>query len=106
MCGIWGTLAVGIFSADHTVMTQLIGVMADGVFTFLGALAIFSGLKATMGVRVSKDEEVVGLDVGEYGMEAYGGFQMVSPGLGSRQIQSSAEAGPVVAAKTAVKLGH
>ena len=75
---IWGTLAVGIFSTnpDHSFMTQLIGVGAYGVFCFAAALLIFYGLKATFGLRVSPEEERIGLDVSEHGMEAYGGFQI------------------------------
>ena len=75
-CGIWGTLAVGIFSADHSFMTQVIGVGAYGAFAFVAALLIFLLLKASMGVRVSPEEERIGLDVSEHGMEAYGGFQI------------------------------
>ena len=75
-CGIWGTLAVGIFSADHSFMTQVIGVGAYGAFAFGAALLIFFLLKASMGLRVSPEEERMGLDVGEHGMEAYGGFQI------------------------------
>ena len=74
-CGIWGTLAVGIFSAGHSFLTQLIGVLAYGVFAFGAALAIFFALKFTIGLRVSAEEERMGLDIGEHGMEAYGGFQ-------------------------------
>ena len=76
VCGIWGTLAVGIFSADHSFVTQLIGVLAYGAFSFLAALVIFFALHKSMGLRVSQEEERMGLDVGEHGMEAYGGFQI------------------------------
>ncbi len=75
-CGIWGTLAVGIFSADHSFMTQVIGVGAYGAFSFAAALLIFFLLKASIGLRVSPEEERMGLDVSEHGMEAYGGFQI------------------------------
>ena len=78
VCGIWGTLAVGIFSADHSFGTQALGVLAYAVFSFPSALIIFFALKQTMGLRVSKEEERMGLDVGEHGMEAYGGFQIVN----------------------------
>ncbi len=77
VCGIWGTLAVGIFSADHSFVTQLIGVAAYGVVTFVSALVIFGVVKAVMGLRVSTDEELKGLDIGEHGMEAYSGFQIL-----------------------------
>ena len=78
VCGIWGTLAVGIFSADHSFATQAIGVLAYAAFSFPSALLIFFALKQVMGLRVSKEEERMGLDVGEHGMEAYGGFQIVN----------------------------
>ncbi len=77
VCGIWGTLAVGIFSAEHSFVTQLIGVAAYGVATFVSALVIFSVVKAVMGLRVTTDEELKGLDIGEHGMEAYSGFQIL-----------------------------
>ena len=105
VCGIWGTLAVGIFSADHSLMTQLIGVLAYGLFCFPAALAIFFALKAVMGIRVSRDEEALGLDVGEHGMEAYGGFQMAHGGFGGGPVQREAGGAPV-AAKAEVKLGY
>ena len=76
VCGIWGTLAVGIFSADFSFVTQLIGVLAYGVFSFISALAIFAAIKAAIGIRVSEEEERMGLDVAEHGMESYGGFQI------------------------------
>ena len=76
-CGIWGTLAVGIFSADHSFVTQLIGVVAYGVFSFAAAFIIFYGIKAAAGLRVGENEERSGLDVGEHGMEAYSGFRLV-----------------------------
>jgi Amt family ammonium transporter len=70
-CGIWGTLAVGIFSADHSFVTQLIGVLAYGAVSVPAALIIFFVLKATMGLRVSEEEERRGLDLSEHNMEAY-----------------------------------
>ena len=76
VCGIWGTLAVGIFSAEHSIVTQLIGIGAYGVVTFVAALLIFSVIKAAMGLRVTTEEELKGLDIGEHGMEAYSGFQI------------------------------
>ena len=78
VCGIWGTLAVGIFSTnpEHSFLTQLIGVLAYAVFCFISAFVIFFALKATLGLRVDAEEERLGLDVGEHGMEAYGGFQI------------------------------
>ena len=79
-CGIWGPLAVGIFSTnpDHSFVTQLIGVLAYGSFCLPAAFIIFFILKATTGIRVSEEEERVGLDVSEHGMEAYGGFSVTT----------------------------
>ena len=73
VCGIWGTLAVGIFSTnpDHTLWAQLVGVLAYGAFTVASAAAIFALVQATMGLRVSEGEELEGLDEGEHGMHAY-----------------------------------
>ena len=74
VCGIWGTLAVGVFGANAGVsqfLTQLIGVVAVGIFCFAASLLIFYVLKATIGLRVSLEEEVEGLDIGEHKMRAY-----------------------------------
>ena len=72
VCGIWGTLAVGIFGiGEFSFVTQLIGVLAIGAFSFLTSFAIFGALKAIMGIRVDEEEEIKGLDVGEHDMHAY-----------------------------------
>jgi len=78
VCGIWGTLAVGIFSADHSFVVQLIGVVAYGVFTVICSLILFFAIKAIMGLRVSEEEELIGLDLGEHGMSAYPDFQQIA----------------------------
>ena len=72
-CGIWGTLAVGIFSNnhEHTVLTQLIGILICGVVAFFSALAIFFVLKKTIGIRVSEEHEISGLDSHEHGIRGY-----------------------------------
>ncbi|MCB0276636.1 MAG: ammonium transporter [Calditrichaeota bacterium] len=77
VCGVWGTLAVGIFSTnpEHSFLIQLLGVFAYGVFSFALAMGILFVIKATIGLRVSEEEELQGLDIGEHGMEAYSGFQ-------------------------------
>jgi Amt family ammonium transporter len=78
VCGIWGTLAVGLFSSDHSFMTQVVGVVAYAVPCFISALAIFYILKMTLGIRVDEEEEMGGLDVGEHGMAAYADFEIKS----------------------------
>jgi len=76
VCGIWGTLAVGIFSPDFSVVTQLIGVAAYGAVCFVSAFVIFMVVKATIGLRVSEEEERRGLDLSEHNMEAYPDFSI------------------------------
>lgn len=80
VCGIWGTLAVGIFSTnpEHSLWVQFVGVVAYGVTSVIAAGLIFGVIKATLGIRVSEKEEYMGLDIGEHGMEAYDGFQIFS----------------------------
>lgn len=76
VCGIWGTLAVGIFGAKagiSQIVTQLIGIAAIGAFTFLFAFALMYILKVTIGIRVTEEEEMQGLDVTEHDMHAYEG---------------------------------
>lgn len=71
--GIWGTIAV-IFYGEASLMTQLTGIVAYGVFTFVASLILWFILKATVGIRVSEEEEINGLDMAELGMEAYPEF--------------------------------
>jgi ammonium transporter, Amt family len=71
ICGIWGTLAVGIFYSEVSFWIQLLGIGAYAVFTISGAIIIFSGIRRTMGLRVSAEEELEGLDHGEHEMHAY-----------------------------------
>ena len=76
VCGIWGTLAVGVFSAEHSLSVQALGVVAYGLFCLIGSALIFTVLKYSIGLRVSEDEEIIGLDIGEHDMESYAGFQI------------------------------
>ncbi|MCC5876151.1 MAG: ammonium transporter [Candidatus Sumerlaeia bacterium] len=69
--GIWGTLAVGIFSAAHSVLLQLIGTLSYAIFAFFSAYILFTIVKLTMGVRVSEEHEYEGLDIAEHAQEAY-----------------------------------
>ncbi len=78
VCGIWGTLAVGIFgnlAGGKQLMSQIIGIVAVGVFTFVVAFILFFVVKLVMGLRVSAEEETEGLDIGEHGNHAYPDFQ-------------------------------
>ena len=73
VCGIWGTLAVGLLSVnpEHTVVNQLLGVVAYATFTTISSFIIFSLIRATVGLRVDAEEELEGLDAGEHAMHAY-----------------------------------
>lgn len=78
VCGIWGTLAVGLFSfaPEHKLWIQLVGVACYGAFVLVVSTALWMGLKVSpMGLRVSEEEESDGLDVAEHGLEAYPEFQ-------------------------------
>ncbi|NRB49221.1 MAG: ammonium transporter [Saprospiraceae bacterium] len=70
VCGIWGTLAVGIFGGAN-FLTQLIGTLSVVAFTFVFSIAVGYAIKVTMGLRVSEEEEMKGLDIGEHDMMAY-----------------------------------
>ncbi len=77
ICGIWGTLAVGIFGAKAgggQFLTQLFGVLIIGIFCIACSFIILGTLKAIMGLRVSQEEEIDGLDIHEHGMDAYPDF--------------------------------
>ena len=79
ICGIWGTLAVGIFGAMSGIdqfLTQLIGVGIVGAFCVAASFIILFIVKSTTGLRVNKDEEINGLDLSEHGMEAYADFRI------------------------------
>ncbi|MEM9031104.1 MAG: ammonium transporter [Pseudomonadota bacterium] len=72
--GIWGTIAVVFYNSDASIVTQVTGIVAYGAFTFVASLVIWIILKGAMGLRVSEEAEVNGLDVAELGMEAYPDF--------------------------------
>ena len=78
VCGIWGTVAVGIFNSGISIGAQILGALAISAFTFVFSLVVFGILKAVLGVRVSEEEEAKGLDIGEHGIEAYPNFQNAS----------------------------
>ena len=69
--GIWGTLAVPITNPDTSFGTQLLGVISINVFVFVVALIVWSIMKATIGIRLSKEAETKGTDVTETGVVAY-----------------------------------
>ena len=93
MCGIWGTLCVGIFGKAALGLPnegfiysgnpmqfgiQCVGSVATVVFVLVGMGLVFKMIDVTVGLRVSRTEELRGLDIGEHGMESYSGFQIFS----------------------------
>ncbi len=94
--GIFGTIALGLFAQDsfspgttgdglffgggfNLLGNQLIGIVSVGAFTFAVSYIVWSILKQTMGIRVSEQEEIEGLDMGEHGLEAYPDFEKAVP---------------------------
>ena len=92
--GIFGTLSVGLFAQDKItgiasgnglffggglklLGIQALGAAAVGLFTFTLSFAVWIIMKKTAGIRVSREEETAGLDIGEHGNEAYSGFQII-----------------------------
>lgn len=74
VAGIWGTLAVG-FTAASTFMAQLKGVVVIGLFVFISSFIVWYIIKIIIGLRVSEEEEINGLDIEECGLEAYPEFK-------------------------------
>ncbi len=93
VCGIWGTLAVGLFANPNNFTqggegisglfyggglaqlgVQILGILTIGLFTVVLSSIFWLILKSVLGLRVSAEEEMKGLDIGEHGMEAYSGF--------------------------------
>jgi ammonium transporter, Amt family len=72
--GIWGTLAVVISDPEATVVTQLTGIVSIGVFALILSTVFWFILKFTIGIRVEEEDEVMGLDKAELGLEAYPEF--------------------------------
>ena len=74
VCGIWGTIAVVFTNGDATLGGQLISIVIVGLFVFVVSAVLWFILKMTVGLRVSEEAEITGLDVAELGMEAYPEF--------------------------------
>ena len=74
MAGIWGTLAVPLTNGDASFVTQLTSIFIVGVFTFVVSLIVWFAIDKIMGIRVSEEDELAGLDSAELGMDAYPEF--------------------------------
>jgi ammonium transporter, Amt family len=103
VCGVWGTLAIGLFKTEAGLLVgggatqfvvQIVGVLAAFVWAFPVSLLIFYGIKSTVGLRVSEEEEMEGLDFHEHGMHAYPAA-MIAEGATGFPAQSSAGSGVV-----------
>jgi Amt family ammonium transporter len=75
MCGVWGGLACWIFGG-HSMVAQITGSVVIPLWSFVMMFILFSILKKFNALRVSPEEEIRGLDIGEHGEEAYSGFQL------------------------------
>jgi Amt family ammonium transporter len=101
VCGAWGTLGAGLFNIGGTSMSiisvQLIGIAACFLWTFPTALIMFKLIDKTIGLRVSPEEEMEGLDIVEHGGNAYPDFEVIPPhggmdfGLGSSAPHKTAQ---------------
>ena len=80
ICGIWGTLAVGLFGAlagSEQLISQLIGIGVIGLTCVICSFILLFIVKVILGgIRVSKEEELNGLDISEHGMDAYADFRL------------------------------
>ena len=73
--GIWGTIAVVFSNSDATFGAQIYGIIAIGVFTVIASSVVWYIIKMIMGIRVTPEQELEGVDVSEVGMEAYPDFR-------------------------------
>ncbi|MDB2405631.1 ammonium transporter [Arcobacteraceae bacterium] len=75
VAGIWGTLAVGLFTESATFMAQLKGVIVIGAFVFIVSFIVWKILDMVVGLRVDEETEITGLDIHETGLECYPEFK-------------------------------
>lgn len=85
LCGATGTILVGVFATEggllyggglHQLGVQVLGVVAVAAWTLVTTFILFKVIKAVNGLRVNKEDEIMGLDIGEHGTTAYGDFQL------------------------------
>jgi Amt family ammonium transporter len=78
IAGIWGTLAVVITNAEASIGAQITGIVVVGLFTFIVSFVGWTILNLVMGIRVSEEQEMAGLDNSELGMDSYPEFTRLS----------------------------
>ena len=74
VCGVWGTIIVPLSNGDASYATQALGIVAIGAFTFIASFVLWAILKYTIGIRIHEEDEAMGIDQAELGMEAYPEF--------------------------------
>jgi Amt family ammonium transporter len=83
--GVWGTLSIGLFHGSEGLIfgggvgqlgIQALGILTVVVFVSIAMFSVFKIIDRVIGLRVSRDEEIRGLDLGEHGLESYSGFQI------------------------------
>jgi len=96
VCGVFGTICVGLFAQEGVTSlstvnglffgggfkllgVEILGIIAVGIFTFASSSLVWYLIKETIGIRVSLEEEIQGLDIGEHGNSAYPDFAIVAP---------------------------
>ncbi len=127
-CGVFGTICVGLFAQEGVTSlstrnglffgggfsllgTQLLGIVAVGAFVFASSALVWFVLKKTIGIRVSREEEIQGLDIGEHGNVAYPDFVAVAQDLAVddmpvKSVAEYAQASAQVSRDDAVKVEH
>lgn len=109
-CGVFGTICVGLFAKEGVtslsttnglfygggfklLLVELVGIVAVGAFVFVSSSLVWLVIKKTIGIRVSKEEELAGLDIGEHGNIAYPDFASIS---NDTVLQNTAPAQPII----------
>ena len=78
LAGIWGTIAVVLTNSDASLGTQLYGIIVIGLFAFIASALVWFILDKALGIRVSEEDELAGLDNSELGMDSYPEFSTQS----------------------------
>lgn len=127
-CGVFGTICVGLFAQEGVTSlstrnglffgggfgllgTQLLGIVAVGAFVFASSALVWFVLKKTIGIRVSREEEIQGLDIGEHGNVAYPDFVAVAQDLAVddmpvKSVAEKVQASAQVSRDDAVQVEH
>ena len=122
-CGVFGTLCIGLFAQEGVttlsvrnglffgggtslLLTQLIGVLAVGAFAMGASALVWLVLKHTVGIRVTAQEEIRGLDIGEHGNVAYPDFSPTADSLSAPEVPAVSAPAAAVSREDAVPVVH